>query len=141
MMNPVADRAGGPAVAPGRGRRFLLVGGITALIQLALVSALHEIARLPQAVAVSAGYVGAVVFHFMANRQFTFGLRSAVTLRQVGRYLVIAAANYLLTLMICAILAPVLGIYPAVVGAIIATTGFGYAASRHWVFTPERERA
>jgi putative flippase GtrA len=139
MMHPVADRPSA-AAETGRGLRFLGVGGAAALIQLALVGALHEIARLPQAVAVSGGYVGSVVFHFMANRQFTFGQQGAVAWGEVGRYLVVAAVNYLLTLAVFAVLAPHLGIYPATVAAIVATTGFGYAALRHWVFAPDKER-
>lgn len=138
MMNPHADIAAAPAEATGRWLRFLCVGGAAALVQLALVSALHEVARWPESIAVSIAYAGSVAFHFLANRWFTFGQQGGISWVQLRRYLTVAAVNYGLTLLIFTILAPHAGIYLATAGAILATTGFGYVTSRHWIFPPER---
>lgn len=118
--------------------RFLCVGGAAAGVYFAVVHGLAAKAGLPGALAVSAGYACSVAFHFLANRRYTFGQRGHWSAAQVLRYLAVAAANYVLTMAVVALLTRVVatGLYLAVACAILATTSLGFVASRHWVFRP-----
>lgn len=124
--------------------RFLLVGGAAAIIQLGVLRLMAGIAALPDAVAVSAAYGASVLFHFFANLRFTFGLRGDGVLARIPRYIVVAIINYAITLVVVGLLTRVaqFGLYSSAIMAIAATTGFGFIASRHWVFssgTPRNE--
>lgn len=138
-MNPAADTRPGPGAATLQLLRFLCVGGAVALLQFALVHALHDRLGLSRTLSVSAGYLGSVVFHFLANRRLTFGQRGAVDAAQVQRYLALAALNYGVTLAVFHVLAARAGLDLALAAAIGATTGVGFLASRHWVFTPPKD--
>ena len=120
----------------GRAIRFLLVGGTTALIYLAVLALLERAMGLDYRIAVSVAYFVAVCFHFAANRRFTFRAHGDPTGGQVARYVVLLAVNYVLMLGVVTFAVEVLrwSPYVAVLLGAAATAGVGFLLARYWVF-------
>jgi putative flippase GtrA len=115
---------------------FLLVGGFTAILYFGLLALFLEVIKLEYGLAVSIAYGLAIAVHFFLNRQVTFRPGNTQVLPQVARYLVVAAINYLLTLVVVYVVVGVLhsNAYVGVAVSIIATIAFGYLGSKLWVF-------
>src|ERR1041385_4529092 len=79
---------------------FLLVGGLTAAIYYLLIYALYGLLAIHYLVSVSIAYAAAVAFHFVMNRNVTFGGRNADPRRQGVRYIALAAFNYALNVTV-----------------------------------------
>ncbi len=122
--------------ARGQLVRFLCVGGAAAGVYFAVVHALAMWAGLPVTLSVSVGYTCSVAFHFFANRRYTFRCTGHWSAAQLLRYTAVAAVNYALTMVVVTLLtrSAAIGLYLAVACAIVTTTGFGFVASRRWVF-------
>jgi putative flippase GtrA len=118
---------------------FLGIGGVTMLLYFALICLVMDLLKLPYPLGVSIAYCLAISFHFLANRRVTFRAGNTDPLAQATRYLAVAAINYLLTLAVVATLVELLhlGVYTGAAFATILTTGFGFVASKYWVFRGE----
>jgi len=115
---------------------FLIVGGLSALLNLAVFMVLWKWLHLNDTLAVSAAYVVALSFHFVLNRVWTFKGTQGAQGQQIVRYAVMAAVNYGLTVAVVDLATRMLGWTPPVglCAAIGATTLSGYSMSRRWVF-------
>lgn len=113
---------------------FLLVGGGSALLQLISFTLLFHLTQASFG-SMTASYVLSVVCHFAGNRWLTFARVGRPDLREIGRYTILVAINYLMTTATFAAL-NICGVPPhaSLLGAIGATTLFGYFVSRNWVF-------
>ncbi len=118
---------------------FLGVGGVTMMLYFAVMFLGIDRLKLPYPLGVSIAYCLSLSFHFLANRQVTFGAGGAPSLTQVTRYVVVAATNYLITLAVVAASVELLhlGVYSGAVFATLTTTGTGFVASKYWVFRAE----
>ncbi len=116
--------------------RFLVVGGTTALVQFLALAAGLEIFRLEYWNAAASAFVLSVVFHFLANRYFTFRRSGHPRPREVVRYLVLMGLNFLVTMCVTIISVSGLGYdpYTATVFSITATVLITFFSSRFWVF-------
>jgi len=116
--------------------RYLVVGGITAVLYSGIVILCVEVLRLQREISVSIGYFGAVFFHFNANRFFTFDARRGPVKTQVVRYVLLTMFNYCLTLLIVWGLGEWLGLpyFVSIFFSIGATVISGFVASKLWVF-------
>lgn len=115
------------------------MGGITAVIYFGLLAIFLDIMSLDYRMGVSVAYITAVAFHFFANRRLTFSSRNERPFRQVVRYLLMVAFNYLLTVMLVTVSVEKLGLSPymGAAVAIVVTTGLGFFISKVWVFRKE----
>jgi putative flippase GtrA len=115
---------------------FLVVGGATAAFYYLLIYLFYGLFNTYYLVAVSIAYVTAVIFHFIANRNVTFGGRNGDTKIQIVKYAILAGLNYVVTLMVVALSVKylILNIYVATALAILATLGIGYLGMKYWVF-------
>lgn len=120
--------------------RFLGVGGATAILQFALLFLTVELLQLGHFLAVSISYIGAITFHFLANKAFTFKSRNANMLGEVTRYLCVALINYAITLIVVHIVVDLAGqsTYLGAALAIAVTVGLGYGMTKFWVFRHPR---
>lgn len=116
---------------------FLLVGALAAAINFATFSLCLQLASLDYSIAASIAYVLSVVFHFLANRQFTFKQTSGNLSQQLPKYLSLVLLNYLTTLFVMYLIVELLQLSPylANLTAIGVTVGTGYMLSRYWIFT------
>ena len=87
-------------VAPARRhaeiRAFLLVGGVTFLVDASLLQGSWMLG-VPLPVATTIGYVLGLVVHFTLNRALTFRARGGAVRAQLGPYLLNVAISYALT--------------------------------------------
>ena len=121
---------------PQRFGAFLIVGGLSALLNLAVFMALWKWGHVSDNTAVNLAYAVALSFHFLVNRVWTFQGTQGARTPQIVRYAVMAAVNYGITMAVVNLATRRLG-WPPPVGlcaAIGATTVSGYAMSRRWVF-------
>jgi putative flippase GtrA len=127
---------------PGRVRRvvprelvgFLILGGFTFLVDLALLAALRHWTKLPLPVAVSVAYLSAFGLNFVLNRTVNFRSHAPVGAQAI-RYAIVIAADYLLTLGVTTGLsAGGLDFRIARLIAAACVAVFTYTASRWWVF-------
>jgi putative flippase GtrA len=97
----------------GQGMRFLLSGGVVALLYLGLTSLLGAIIGLPFQLAIAIGFCTAISVHFSLQRAFVWDRTHGFALglrEQVIRYLVLAAIQYGATAAGTALLPSVLGV-------------------------------
>jgi putative flippase GtrA len=118
---------------------FLIVGGLSALINLFSFIVLWEVIDINYQLAVSISFVLSVIFHFMANRRFTFNSHGAHFFNHVTKYLVMVALNYTITMIVVHAAVEILQLSPyiGICLAIGTTVCSGYLISRFWVFQPK----
>lgn len=118
--------------------RFLAVGASAAALQFLVLWLLLHGAGLPYQPATLLAYAASVVFHFLANRYFTFRASASPRGPQMLRYGVLLVLNGALTLGIVTACVEWAGTtpYAATLVAIGATVMVGFGLSRYWVFAP-----
>jgi putative flippase GtrA len=113
---------------------FGIIGACTFSLDLALLFVLRHHTRLPVPVAVSISYLIALGLNFVLNRTANFRSHAPVG-RQVARYAVVLAVDYLLTVGATTGLTDLGLRFP--VARVVASSFvavFTYSASRWWVF-------
>lgn len=115
---------------------FISVGAITAVINYLLFSFFWGLLHLHYLIAVSIAFILAIVFHFIANRYYTFKIRDNNFQEQLFRYLGLITINYLLTLAVMHIVVEQIKLSPYLgnILAIGVTVCSGYLMARLWVF-------
>lgn len=121
--------------------RFALVGATTAAVYFGVFALLHDMIGAAYQIAVSCGYVAGVAFHFVANRNLTFKDADGHIPSQLVKYAVVAAVNYVITLVVVGIAVEGFGLSPylGVLAAVATTTFTGYALFARWVFRRRHE--
>ncbi len=121
--------------------KFLTVGGLAAGINFLVFGLCFNGLHWHYQWSVSVSYVASVLFHFNANRIFTFKSHGSEFGKHVMRYLVMVLINYLLTLLVMHLVVSGLHWLPyiGVALSIAATVGGGYLMSNYWVFVKTRE--
>jgi putative flippase GtrA len=111
--------------------RFGLTGGFVTVVYLTVTTVLSQVAGLPFQLALALGFASAILLHFTLQRLFVWVNEDGFALplrHQVGRYLLMAGAQYGVTAASTAILPGVLGVATEVVYlatmAIATTSGF-----------------
>jgi len=97
----------------GQGVRFVLAGGTVALIYLTTTTVLHHVFDMPFQLALIVGTVTGVLTHFTLQRLFVWVHHEEFALglhEQVGRYLLLAGAQYALTALSTSVLPGVLDV-------------------------------
>ena len=116
--------------------RFALVGGLTTVIYFGLMWLVNSVLELNYMLAVSVAYIFSTIFHFFANKIFTFKSASTASYMQLGRYAVLWIVNYFVTLIVVRVAvegfsqSPYLGVCISVP----ITMGIGYLLGHYWVF-------
>ena len=119
--------------------RFLLVGAISAALYLGIslvtVTWLHWNTFL----GISIAFVMSTIFHYMANRHFSFQASSGRHRKQIPRYAVVWAVNYGISLLTVWLVSNVLGLpsFVTVVISAVLTSLSGYFLGRLWIFRVE----
>jgi putative flippase GtrA len=115
---------------------YLVVGGITALIYFGIIALSEEFLGIDYRIGVSIAYIAAVMFHFFANRKFTFSCVDGRLIHQGVRYLGVLLLNYVVTLGVVSFFVDTLGgvTYLGALFAIGITVIIGYFALKFWIF-------
>jgi putative flippase GtrA len=111
--------------------RFGLAGGLVTLVYIAITTVLSQLLGMPFEAALAIGFVSALLLHFTFQRFFVWIHYEGFALsfrNQVGRYVVMAGAQYACTVASTAVLPGALGISTELVYlvtmAIVTSTGF-----------------
>lgn len=116
--------------------KFGVVGAVTAGIYFLAMWISDTIIHLNYVVSVSVAYSFSTIFHFFANKYFTFGSLCDRRVEQVFRYLVMWLVNYVITIVVVKLtvemwfLSPYLGVCISVAFTMVT----GYVLGRYWVF-------
>jgi putative flippase GtrA len=126
----------------GQGARFLVVGGLAALIYLLTTTLLALVAGVEFQVALTIGFLLTMAFHFTMQRTFVWVNREGFSLpfhHQAGRYLALAATQYGVTSAMTALLPSALGLPTEViyVATVVLFTLANFVVFRHRVFQPK----
>ncbi len=116
--------------------RFGVVGSLTAGLYFATMWLVEGVIGWGYLVAVTVAYFISTLFHFFANRHFTFGAGSDYLGQQLLRYSAMWLINYVITVLVVSFCVEKVGLSPyfGVCISISATAFLGYFLSRYWVF-------
>ena len=121
--------------------KFGLVGFTTAAIYFLVMWFMDAILGIQYTVAVSLAYFVSTVFHFLANRHFTFDAAHGQNGSQIVRYLLMWFINYLITILVVSLSVETLHLSPyiGVCVSVLFTMCVGYILGRFWVFKVNEE--
>ena len=118
---------------------YLVVGGLTVLVDIGLLALLHESYGVPLAVATTVAFGTAVVMNFLLNRTAMSSAGSRGLTQHALRYGSLVVANYVITLAMVTTADHVGDWYlVAKIAVVAASTSWNFLLYRHWVFTPPR---
>jgi putative flippase GtrA len=115
--------------------RYLVTGGLSALIDTGTLWLLHGVLRVWLPAATFTGVLVAFVVNFLLNREWVFAATGSAY-RQLVRYLLLAGANWVVTVVAVSGLVG-LGTYYLVarLAVLAVMTLVNFFAYRAWVFT------
>lgn len=122
--------------------KFGLVGAATAVIYFLAMWLADSIFGLNYVIVVSLAYSASTLFHFLANRYFTFSASSGQYKRQISRYLAMWLTNYVITVLVVGFCVEELKLshYIGVCFSVLFTMCVGFFLGRYWVFKIEEKR-
>lgn len=114
--------------------RYLIVGGLSFVVDFGLLVLLHEVFDWAVGVATAVAFLASLVFNFAVQRKFSFE-SSHKTHVSIVRYGLLVAANTVASVVVVELLTPtVLGYMGGKVIATAAMTVWNFFLYRHWVF-------
>lgn len=121
--------------------KFGLVGLTTSLIYFLVMWFVDAFLGIHYIMAVSLAYFASTVFHFFANRHFTFAAAHGHRKSQIVRYLLMWFINYLITMVVVGLSVETLHLSPyiGVCISVLFTMFVGYILGRYWVFKLKEE--
>jgi len=116
--------------------KFGVVGATTAVFYFFVMWFASSILNFGYIFAVSAAYFVSTLFHYLANRTFTFSAEAGRHSLQLAKYMVLWIVNYVITILVVGISVERFGFsaYLGVCAAVVITVFVGYFLSRYWVF-------
>ena len=118
---------------------YLVVGGLTAVVDIGLLALLHESYGVPLGAATTVAFCTAVVVNFLLNRTAMSSRGSRGLTQHALRYGSLVVANYVITLAVVTTAGHVGDKYLVAKVAIVAvSTSWNFLLYRHWVFNPPR---
>ncbi len=118
--------------------RFMAVGVVNTLIDTGVYVALTRLTSFEHTPVAAKffSFLAATISSFYLNRHWTFGIRSALTLREVIKFYATVSASLVLNVTLMFIFVHLLGIYDLVALGLttLMTFGLNYTLSRLWVF-------
>jgi putative flippase GtrA len=116
--------------------KFVIVGGVTFGINFFFFHLFYGLLHWDYRIAVSLSYVITVVCHFMLHRIFTFSAAEQEIAHNAGRYLLMLALNYGITLSVIWLSVEVVRLSPyiGVVASTGATASTSFLVMKYFVF-------
>lgn len=116
--------------------RFLIVGGLSTVINYLVFLALFSNGWLDYVPASAVGFLSGVAFGYVLNKRWTFGVTARSTLGVVARYLAVYLASLGMGLMLIHGLVEYADIDPLIANAIsiVFTTCTNFIGTRYMVF-------
>ncbi len=118
---------------------YVVVGGLTVVVDIGLLALLHEIYGVPLGVATTVAFCIAVAVNFLLNRTAMSSWGSEGLTQHALRYGSLVVANYVITLAVVTTAGHVGDRYLVAKVAVVAlSTSWNFLLYRYWVFSPPR---
>lgn len=116
--------------------RFLLVGCGAAGLQLLILAVCLRIFGIRYQYAAAFAYFSSVLFHYLANRRFTFELCGVGGAKEILSYSLLVVFNLIITMLVTIYVVEVLDLTPYLAAAfsIAVTIGVTFAVSKYLIF-------
>ncbi|MFW0111387.1 GtrA family protein [Rothia sp. CCM 9417] len=117
--------------------RYVLVGGVGVLFELAVIFVMIRVFTASDSLAVTASYWLGVIFSFLLQKFFAFenkDVRAKTVSYQTAAFAVLLGFNYLFTLVFVHFTAEFLGIYLSRMVALAITTGWNFFVYKLIIF-------
>jgi putative flippase GtrA len=115
--------------------RYVVIGGLSVVIDVGLLLILHSIVGVPLTIATTVAFLVSLVANFIANRTMMAGSERDQLMRHASRYAVLVVANLAITVAVVSG-AEHVGV-PYVLGklaVVAASTCWNFVLYRRWVF-------
>ena len=114
--------------------RYLIVGGLSFLVDFGLLVLLHQFLGWPVSLATAVAFLSSLVFNFIVQRKFSFDAGHKTHVSMI-RYALLVVANTVASVVIVELLTPtVLGYMGGKIISTAAMTVWNYFLYRHWIF-------
>ncbi len=121
---------------------YLVVGGVTVVVDIGLLALLHEVYGVSLGLATTVAFCTAVTVNFLLNRTAMSSRGSQGLMQHALRYGSLVAANYVITLAVVTTAGHVGDRYLVAKVAVVAgSTLWNFLLYRHWVFAPPNRPA
>ena len=123
--------------------RYIFIGGISYLIEVALLALLLYSLKLSAVAAVAISFWIGFILSFLLQKLIAFKNTDSskkTVARQSVLYSLLVAVNYLFTLAFVAALGPLIGTIVARTIALIVTTGWNYVVYSKFIFKGKDEK-
>ena len=118
---------------------YLVIGGLTVIVDLGLLALLHESYGVPLGVATTVAFCTAVTVNFALNRAAMSSQGSWGLTQHALRYGSLVVANYVITVVVVMTAGHLGDRYLVAKASVVAvSTLWNFLLYRHWVFTPPR---
>jgi putative flippase GtrA len=118
---------------------YLIVGGLSVVVDIGLLALLRESYGVPLGVATTVAFCTSVVVNFLLNRTAMSSWGSRGLTQHALRYGSLVVANYVITLAVVTTAGDVSARYLVAKLVVVAgSTSWNFLLYRHWVFTPPR---
>jgi len=116
--------------------KFVVVGIVTFGINFLFFHLFYGLFHWDYRIAVSLAYVITVISHFLLHRIFTFSAAEQQMVHNAGKYLLMVAVNYGITLTVVGLVVEVVGWSPyiGVIASTAATASTSFFVMKHFVF-------
>ena len=116
--------------------KFVIVGFVTFAINFSSFHVFYGLFSLDYRVAVSLAYLVTVNCHFLLHRIFTFSAGEQYLIHNAGKYLLMLALNYVITMTVVWLVVELLEISPyiGVVASTAATASTSFFVMKYFVF-------
>lgn len=122
---------------------YIAIGAMTFIAYYFFIWILYSFLKINYLISISISYLLAVTFHFLTNRKVTFNVFGKKYLRQIFRYFIVAAFNYLIQMSAVSMLHGYLGInlYISLLFGISITSLIGFTLLNYWVFRSHHDNS
>lgn len=119
--------------------KFVIVGLLTFGINFLFFHLFYGLFHWDYRIAVSVAYVLTVISHFLLHRIFTFSAAEQQMAHTAGKYLLMLAVNYGITLTVVGLAVEVAGWSPyiGVIASTAATASTSFFVMKYFVFKPK----
>jgi putative flippase GtrA len=119
---------------------YLVVGGLTVVVDIGLLALLHESYGVPLGAATTVAFCTAVVVNFLLNRTAMSSRGSRGLTQHALRYGSLVVANYVITLVVVTTVGHVSPRWYLVakLAVVAGATSWNFLLYRYWVFAPPR---
>lgn len=119
---------------------YLVVGGLTVVVDVGLLALLHEAYGVPLGAATTVAFCTAVVVNFLLNRTAMSSRGSRGLTQHALRYGSLVVANYVITLVVVTTVGHVSARWylAAKLAVVAGSTSWNFLLYRYWIFAPSR---